>query len=144
MVQETPLDPAVREKVAQHVLKWTLEDYYMGGDRPRIEVVKDLTLEDLLSMGQCPSPDANPDDPLRPGGGERRPGPERRRAWVRESHSRTRHVPLYCAYRRCEVGHADVERADGVAPRRQLPHDPGRSEPSRGRTARLASWYQAR
>jgi len=34
VVQETPLDSAVREKVAQHVLKWTLEDYYMGGDRP--------------------------------------------------------------------------------------------------------------
>jgi len=60
---QTPLDPAKREVVEKRVLKAFLGDHKAVGAPPRVVVARDLTLDDLLSMGLCPSPHANSDEP---------------------------------------------------------------------------------
>lgn len=57
------LEGATRETVTRSVLKWTVEDYGVLSGTPRVVLARDLTLDDLLSLGNCPTPRKNPADP---------------------------------------------------------------------------------
>jgi hypothetical protein len=61
--QPTILSDATREDLSRRALRYVREDY---GDRvgsARVVLVRDLVLDDLLSMGACPTPYEDPSDP---------------------------------------------------------------------------------
>ncbi len=60
---ETPLADDVRAELAERALDYALQWYAADGTKPEVVLVRDLVLDDLLSIGVCPSPNYDPADP---------------------------------------------------------------------------------
>lgn len=61
--QPTILSDATRAELSRRALRYTREDYEDRDGSARVVLVRDLVLDDLLSMGACPTPDEDPSDP---------------------------------------------------------------------------------
>jgi hypothetical protein len=61
--QPTILSDATREDLSRRALRYAREEYERTPGSARIILVRDLVLEDLLSMGACPTPYEDPSDP---------------------------------------------------------------------------------
>ena len=61
--RQTPLGADAREELAQRALHFTLKAYDVLSGTPRVVVVRDRTLEDLLSVDICPDPYVDPANP---------------------------------------------------------------------------------
>ncbi len=58
----TSLDAKTSERLSASALEWT-RDYKVLSGTPKVVLVRDLTLRDLLSLGRCPGPDEDPANP---------------------------------------------------------------------------------
>lgn len=61
--QPTILSDATREDLSRRALRYAREEYERVPGSARVILVRDLVLEDLLSMGACPTPYEDPSDP---------------------------------------------------------------------------------